>query len=192
MVCDSLGVEPDADTKEDAPGNSFVRRITTLGGLICEKVWGALHHGMKRTMAVVRSGFEYDMGLVADGFTSKSSKTEEENEAACLGLIEATEEPGGRLARLFEDEVLPPFDNEGLCAKFGHEGPCNELVFVHDSYCRGPRGLKIFRCKYVLNVFFCSRPSFLFRSNRVLTQSSWRAVAPLGVGCEWRYRSPEA
>jgi hypothetical protein len=24
-VCDGLGVEPDADTEEDAPGNSFVR-----------------------------------------------------------------------------------------------------------------------------------------------------------------------
>jgi hypothetical protein len=31
-----------------------------------------------------------------------------------MGLIEATEEPGGRLARLFEEEVLPPVDDEGL------------------------------------------------------------------------------
>jgi hypothetical protein len=54
------------------------------------------------------------MGLIADGFTSDLDKTEEENEAACLGLIEATEEPRGRLARLFEDEVLPPTDDEGL------------------------------------------------------------------------------
>jgi hypothetical protein len=54
------------------------------------------------------------MGLIADGFTFDPSKTEEENEAACLGLIEAAEEPGGRLARLFEDEVLPPTDDEGL------------------------------------------------------------------------------
>jgi hypothetical protein len=57
------------------------------------------------------------MGLVADGFTSNLSKTEEENEVAYLGLIEVAEEPGGRLARLFEDEVLPPTagdDDEGL------------------------------------------------------------------------------
>jgi hypothetical protein len=65
-------------------------------------------------MAVVRSGFEYDMGLIADSFTSDLSKTEEENEAACLGLIEAAEEPRGRLVRLFEDEVLLPADDEGL------------------------------------------------------------------------------
>jgi hypothetical protein len=69
---------------------------------------------VKRVMAVVQSGFEYNIGLVVDGFTSDPDKTEEENEAACLGLIEAAEEPGGRLARLFEDEVLPPADDEGL------------------------------------------------------------------------------
>lgn len=113
-MCDSLGVEPDADTEEDAPGNSFVRRVTALGGLIREKIRGALHHGVKRAMAVVRSGFEYDMSLVANDFTSDPSKTEEENEAACLGLIEVAEEPEGRLARLFEDEVLLPADDEGL------------------------------------------------------------------------------
>jgi hypothetical protein len=113
-VCDSLGVEPDADTEEDTLGNSCVRRMMALGNLIHEKVRGALHHGVKRALAVVHSGFEYDMGLVADGFTSDPTMTEEENEAACLGLIEAMEEPGGRLARLFEDEVLPPTDDEGL------------------------------------------------------------------------------
>jgi hypothetical protein len=94
-LCDSLGVKPDADTKEDAPGNSFVHRVMALGGLVREKIRGALHHGVKRAMSVVRSRFEYDMGLIADGFTSDPSKTEEENEAACLGLIEAVEEPEG-------------------------------------------------------------------------------------------------
>jgi hypothetical protein len=91
--------------------------VTVLGNLVREKVWGALHHGVKRALAVIRSGFEYDMGLVADSFTSDPSKTEEENEAACLGLIEAAKEPGGRLARLFEDEVLlhaVGVDDEGL------------------------------------------------------------------------------
>jgi hypothetical protein len=95
MVCVSLGVEPDADTKEDVPRNSFVHRMMALGDLVCEKVQDALHHGVKRALAVVRSGFEYDMGLIADGFTSDPTKTMEENEAACLGLIEAVEESGG-------------------------------------------------------------------------------------------------
>jgi hypothetical protein len=70
MVCDSLGVEPDADTEEDAPGNSFVRQVMALVGLVREKIRGALHHSVKRAMAVVRSRFEYNMGLIADGFTS--------------------------------------------------------------------------------------------------------------------------
>jgi hypothetical protein len=116
VVCDNLGVEPDADNEEDALGNFFVHRMTALGNLVHERVQGALHHGVKRALAVVCSGFEYDKGLVANGFTSDLSKAEE-NEVACLGLIEAVEEPGGRLARLFEDEVLPPAvgdDDEGL------------------------------------------------------------------------------
>jgi hypothetical protein len=50
---------------------------------------------MQRALAVIRSGFEYDMGLVADSFTYDPSKTEEENEVACLGLIEVAEESGG-------------------------------------------------------------------------------------------------
>jgi hypothetical protein len=37
-VCDGLGVEPDADTKEDARGNSFVRWMMALGGLVREKI----------------------------------------------------------------------------------------------------------------------------------------------------------
>jgi hypothetical protein len=52
-------------------------------------------------MAVIRSGFEYDMGLIVDGFITNPDRTDEENEAACLNLIEAAEEPEGRLAKLF-------------------------------------------------------------------------------------------
>jgi hypothetical protein len=39
---------------------------------------------VKRAMVVIRSGFEYDMGLIADGFISDPKRTDEENEAACL------------------------------------------------------------------------------------------------------------
>jgi hypothetical protein len=113
-VCDGLGVEPDADTEEDAPRNSFVCQMVALGCLVRDKIRGGLHHGVKRAMSVIWSGFEYDMGLIADGFISDPDMTDEENEAACLGLIEAAEEPGGRLVRLFEDEVVPPAVDEGL------------------------------------------------------------------------------
>jgi hypothetical protein len=113
-VCDGLGVKLDADTEEDVPGNSFVHRMATLGHLIREKIRGGLHHGVKRAMAVIQSGFKYDMGLIADGFIIDPDRTDEENEAACLDLIEAAEEPRGRLAKLFEVEVVPPADDEGL------------------------------------------------------------------------------
>jgi hypothetical protein len=114
LVCDGLGVEPDVDTKEDALGNLFVRRMAVLGRLVHEKVRGGLYHGVKRAMLVVRSGFEYDMGLIVDGFITDPDRTDEENEVACLNLIEAAEEPGGRLAKLFKVEVAPPADDEGL------------------------------------------------------------------------------
>jgi hypothetical protein len=114
LVCNGLGVEPDIDTEEDVPGNSFVRRMAALGRLVHEKIRGGLHHGVKRAMAVIRSGFEYGMGLIADGFITDLDRTDEENEVACLNLIEDTEEPRGRLVKLFEVEVVPPADDEGL------------------------------------------------------------------------------
>jgi hypothetical protein len=113
-VCDGLGVEPDADTREDAPGNSFVRRMVALGHLIRERIRGILHHGVKRALAVVRSGFMYNMELVVEGFITDLDRTDEENEDACLDLIGAAEEPGSCLATLFEAEVVPPADDEGL------------------------------------------------------------------------------
>jgi hypothetical protein len=38
LVCDGLRVEPDADTEEDAPRNSFVRRMAALDRLVREKI----------------------------------------------------------------------------------------------------------------------------------------------------------
>jgi hypothetical protein len=54
------------------------------------------------------------MGLFAEGFIMDLDRTDEENKAVCLDLIETVEEPGGRLAKLFEVEVVPPADDEGL------------------------------------------------------------------------------
>jgi hypothetical protein len=79
-----------------------------------EKIRDSLHHGVKRALAVVCSGFLFDMELVADGFITDLDRTDEENEDACLELIGAAEEPGSRLASLFEAKVVPPADDEGL------------------------------------------------------------------------------
>jgi hypothetical protein len=113
-VCDGLGVEPDVDTGEDAPGNCFIRRMAALGHFAREKIRDSLHHGVKRALAVVRSGFVFDMELVADGFITDPDRSDAENADACLDLIEAAEGPGSRLASLFEPEVVPPADDEGL------------------------------------------------------------------------------
>jgi hypothetical protein len=113
-VCDGLRVDPDTDTEEDALGNSFVRRMVALGRLVHERIRGRLHHGVKRALAVIWSGFMYDMDLIADGFITDPDQTDEENKTVCLGLIEAAEEPRSRLAKLFEVEMVPPIDDEGL------------------------------------------------------------------------------
>jgi hypothetical protein len=109
-----MGVKPDADTEEDALGNSFVCRMVALGRLIYERIRGGLHHGVKRALAVIRSGFMYDMDLITDGFIMDPDRMDEENEVACLGLIEAAKELRSRLAKLFEVKVVPPADDEGL------------------------------------------------------------------------------
>jgi hypothetical protein len=53
-------------------------------------------------------------GLIGDGFIMDLDQTDEENEVAWLNLIEAVEKTGGRLVKLFEVEVVPPVDDEGL------------------------------------------------------------------------------
>jgi hypothetical protein len=88
--------------------------MVVLGRLIRERIRGGLHHGVKRAMAIVRSGFEYDMDLVADGFITDPDRMDKENEVTCLNLIDAAEEPGSHLAKLFKVEVVPPADDEGL------------------------------------------------------------------------------
>jgi hypothetical protein len=69
---------------------------------------------VKRASAVVWSEFVYDMDLIADGFIMDLDRMDKENKVACLGLIKAAEEPRSRLAKLFEVEVVPPANDEGL------------------------------------------------------------------------------
>jgi hypothetical protein len=88
--------------------------MVALGRLVRKRIQGRLHHGVKRDIAVVRSGFMHDMDLIADGFITDLDRTDKENEVAYLALIEATEEPGSCLAKLFEVELVLPADDEGL------------------------------------------------------------------------------
>ena len=71
-------------------------------------------------MAVVCSGFSYDMEVVSHGFVIDISKIDAENEERLHALIDEVEGPSERLAKLFEPEVLPP--EAGAGAEDGVEG----------------------------------------------------------------------
>jgi hypothetical protein len=66
----------------------------------------------------------------------------------------------------------------------GMEAHVIELVIVCDLYYCSHEGLETLRYRCMLNILFRSSLTSLFRSNRILTRSSWCAVASLGVGCE--------
>jgi hypothetical protein len=125
-VCDGLRVEPDADTKEDAPGNSFVHQMAALGRLIHEKIRGGLHHSVKRAMAIVRSRFEYDMDLIADGFITDLDRTNKENEVTCLSL----RSPGVALQNFSRLRWSRPPTTRACEPKLGMRARVNELIFV--------------------------------------------------------------
>ena len=55
----------------------------------------------------------YQQEVVSHGFVTDISKTDAENEERLHALIDDTEAPGERLARLFEPEVLPPEISSG-------------------------------------------------------------------------------
>ena len=103
----SWELEPADESKEEARGDALVDQLCYLGVTLRDRVRDALHTGVKRTMAVVCSGFSYDMEVVSHGFVTDISKTDAENEERLHALIDDVEAPGERLAKLFELEVLP-------------------------------------------------------------------------------------
>jgi len=96
------------ESREAARGDALVDQLCYLGAMLRDRVRDALHTGIKRAMAVVCSGFSYNMEVVSHGFVTDISKTDAENEERLHALIDDAEVPGERLARLFELEVLPP------------------------------------------------------------------------------------
>jgi len=116
----SWELEPVDESREEAQGDALVDQLCSLGATLRDQVRDALHTGVKRAMAVVCSGFSYDMEVVAHGFVTDISKTDAENEERLHALIDDAEAPGERLARQFEPEVLPPETSSG--ADDGGEG----------------------------------------------------------------------
>ena len=107
----SWELEPADESREAARGDALVDQLCYLGATLRDMVWDALHTGVKRAMAVVCSGFSYDMEVVSHGFITDISKTDAENEERLHALIADVDAPGERLAKLFEPEVLPPETN---------------------------------------------------------------------------------
>ena len=105
------------ESKEDARGDTLVDQLCYLDATLRDRVRDALHIGAKRAMAVVCSGFSYDMEVVSHGFVTDISKTVAENKERLHALINYAEAPRDRLAKLFEPEVLPLETSSG-----GEEG----------------------------------------------------------------------
>ena len=103
----SWEIEPMEESKEDARGDALVDQLCYLGATLRDRVRDALHIEVKRAMAVVCSGFSYDMEVVSHGFITDISKTDAENKERLHALIDDAEVPGERLAKLFEPELLP-------------------------------------------------------------------------------------
>ena len=81
-------------SREEARGDALVDQLCYLGATLRDRVRDTLHVGVKRAMAVVCSGFSYDMEVVSHGFVSDISKTDAENEERLHALINDTEVPG--------------------------------------------------------------------------------------------------
>jgi len=110
----SWELEPVDESREAARGDALVDQLCYLGATLRDRVRDALHTGVKLAMAVVCSGFSYDMEVVSHGFVTDISKTDAENEERLHALIDDVEAPRERLAKLFEPEVLPPEASSGV------------------------------------------------------------------------------
>ncbi|XP_066369411.1 uncharacterized protein [Miscanthus floridulus] len=88
-------------------GSSLGSRLIALSGQVHERLRGALHTSVKRALAVVASHYVgVDLEVVSDGYVLAEDDEEADEEVA--KLTEAAEGPGTALAKLFEEEVVPP------------------------------------------------------------------------------------
>ena len=72
-----------------------------------ERLRGALHTGVKRALAIIASHYiSVDLRAISDGYVLLDD--DEEADEAIVKLIEAAEGPSMALAKLFEEEVVPP------------------------------------------------------------------------------------
>ena len=88
-------------------GSSLRSRLVALSGQMRERLRGALHTGVKRALAVIASHYVgVDLQAISDGYVLPDD--DEEADEAVAKLMEAAEGPSTALAKLFEEEVVPP------------------------------------------------------------------------------------
>ena len=118
-------------------------------------------------MAVVCSGFSYDMDVVSHGFVTDISKTDAENKVRLHALIDDAEVPGERMAKLFELEVLPPRlvrsrktkgrrEDRGAVSLIRVSGPIVIYLFRLNAMARVALRLVVFMyiCLFLCSSFF--------------------------------------
>ena len=72
-----------------------------------ERLRGALHTGVKHALAVIASYYiSVDLKAISDGYVL--AEDDEEADEEVTKLMEVAEGPGTALAKLFEEEVVPP------------------------------------------------------------------------------------
>ena len=82
-------------------GSSLRSRLIVLSGQVRERLRGALHMGVKRALAIIASHYiGVDLKAISDGYVLPNDDGEADEEVA--KLMEAAEDPGTALAKLFE------------------------------------------------------------------------------------------
>jgi hypothetical protein len=87
-------------------GISPQSHLRALGDHVCNRLRGALHHGVRRAFAVLASHYDVDLERVSEGYCLPDD--EEAALAEVQRLDAAVEGPSAALASSFEVEVLPP------------------------------------------------------------------------------------
>jgi hypothetical protein len=87
-------------------GSSPQSHLWALGGHVCSKLRGALHHGVRRAFDVLASHYDVDLERVSEGYCLPDE--EEAALAEVQRLDAAIEGPSAALASSFEVEILPP------------------------------------------------------------------------------------
>ena len=88
-------------------GSSLRSRLIALSGQVRERLQGALQMGVKRALAVIASHYiSVDLQAISDGYVLPDDDEEADEEVA--KLIKVAKGPGTALAKLFEEEVVPP------------------------------------------------------------------------------------